>query len=245
MGLAFQIIGVLCVLFLLFIVIVAWVIKSKLSKALKSFEGAIGSTTPSLIHLTKRGSIEWSRAGEAKAIIEPLQKLGFTAVGNFEINEMAGVQLMAFTHSGHNAYAVVYEHPVAGVWVDIYSRYLDGQELKGCTYSNVHHPGSNQVDTQPNRKSVKVPHLDVDSLFARFINERPAYELEPVQPEKFAALFESAYADEMEWRKSRGGVTEDEVRRVAAATGRNVDDATVKEVQERMKQRMEEAPPAT
>jgi len=243
MGLFFQILGGLFILLILFVVVVVWVIKNKLQRALKAISSV--AKTPAQIHLTKLENIAWKRAAEAKATIEPLQKLGFTPVGNFAITEMAGVQLMAFTHAGHNAYAVVYEHPQAGVWAEIYSRYIDGQPLKGCTYSNVHHPGSNQIDTQPNRKSVKVPNLDVDALFTRFINERSAYELEPVQPDQFAVLFEKAYADEMEWRKNRGGTSEEEIRRVADATGRQVDDATVQEVKERMDRRMEDAPPAT
>ena len=245
MGFLFQVIGVLCLLFLLFIVVVILIIKSKLQKALQSFGGGGSANTPMTIHLVKRGAIEWNHPDDAKKMIEPLIKFGFTPIGDFEIREMAGTKLVALSHAGNNSYAVVYEHPIAGTWADIYCRYKEGQELKGCTYSNVHHAGAGQVDVQPNRKSVKIPNLDIDSLFQRFINERPAYELEAVDPDNFATLFEKSYADEMLWRKSRGGATEDEIRRVAAATGHEVDEEKVKIVQQRMQQRMEEAPPAT
>ena len=233
MGLLFQIIGVVCVLFFLLIVITLLVIRSKLRKALGAVQGP-GSKTPNRIHLARQDQLDWAKESAVKATLEPLQKLGFAPVGFFTLQEMPGVQFVALTHSAHNAYAVIYEHPVAGVWADIYTRYAEGQPLTVCTYSNVHHPGSNQLDTPPFRKSVKIPGLAIESLFERFINERPAYVFDPVQPENFAALFEKAYADEMDWRNSRGGPTEDEIRRVAAATGRQVDDATVKEARRRL-----------
>lgn len=234
MGLFFQIIGVLLVLFVLFILVAIWVIRSKLRGLAEALQSGGASNAPQCIHLERCDNPAWNNGGKVQSTLEPLKRLGFVPVGNFEVKETPGLQLVALTHPAHQAYAVVYEHPVAGVWADIYSRYAEGQPLKGCTYSNMHHPGSNQVDVQPNRKSVKVPNLEIDALFQRFIHERPAYELEPVQPERFVELFESAYADEMEWRKSRGGTTAGEIRRVAAASGRQIDDDTVAEVQRRL-----------
>jgi hypothetical protein len=241
MGVVFQIIGVLCVAFLILIVVTVMVIKHKLKKALGSFEGSV-TKTPSRIHLQRQDSITWDNEDQVKATLEPLQKNGFTGVGFFTLQEMP-VKMAALAHSGQQIYAVVYEHPAAGVWADIYSRYREGQPLKNCTYSNVHHAGADQLDTPPYRKSVKVPGLAIEALYQRFINERPAYELEAVQPDQFAALFEKAYADEMDWRNSRGGPTEEEIRRVAAATGRVVDDATVKEARRRLAP--QDAPPAS
>jgi hypothetical protein len=40
----------------------------------------------------------------------------------------------------------------------------------------------------------------------------------------FAARFEKAYADEMDWRNSRGGPTLDEIKRIAAEKGMEVED---------------------
>jgi hypothetical protein len=41
--------------------------------------------------------------------------------------------------------------------------------------------------------------------------------------------FEKAYADEMDWRAGRGGVTVDEVRRSAEATGRTFSEPQIQE----------------
>jgi len=242
MGLVLQIIGVVFVLFFVISVGTLLLLRSKLRKALRTFEPA-AVRTPNRIHLLREDELTWKKEAAVKATLAPLLNLGFTPLGYFTLDEMPDVQFAALAHPGNNAYAVVYEHSAAGVWTEIYSRYAEGQSLKVCTYSNIFHPASAQVDTPPFRKSVKVPGLDVESLFQRFINERPAYVIEPVQPENFAALFEKAYADEMDWRASRGGPTEAEIRRVAAATGRHVDDAMVKETRRRLAP--QDVPPTT
>ncbi len=244
MSLFFQIVGALCVIFVLLVFALLLYVRHKLIKLAGSLKSGTFKA-PKRITLVKQERVTWSNEGAVKKLLEPLQLLGFTPVGEYSLKETPGVQLAALTHAGQQIYAVVYEHDRGGVWADIYSRYKEGQPLKSCTYSNVHHPGSNQLDVPPFRKSVKVPNLEIDALYQRFISERPAYELEPVQPENFAALFEKAYADEMDWRDSRGGPTEDEIRRVAAATGRNVDDATVKEARRRLAPTPQETPPAS
>ncbi|MCY3021542.1 MAG: hypothetical protein NTW87_21215 [Planctomycetota bacterium] len=76
--------------------------------------------------------------------------------------------------------------------------------------------------------SVYRPGASAASLLDDFLAERPQGELEPVVADQFAATFENSYAEEMDWRNSRGGTTEDEIRRVAAATGMKPSDEAVK-----------------
>jgi len=174
--------------------------------------------TPSRIHLQRTEQMEWSKEAEVKATLAPLQNL-FTPLGYFTLQEMP-VKLAALTLSGQQVYAVVYEHPVAGVWAEIYSRYRDWPAAEDLHVFEHSASGADQMDTPPLRRAWKIPGLDIEALFQRFIHERPAYELEAVQPDQFPVLLKERTRTKMDWRNSRGGPTEEEIRRVAAATER-------------------------
>jgi len=49
----------------------------------------------------------------------------------------------------------------------------------------------------------------------------------PAVASEFREVFERAYADEMDWRLSRGGATEEEIRRMALASGEEYSDEQI------------------
>jgi hypothetical protein len=69
-------------------------------------------------------------------------------------------------------------------------------------------------------------------LYARFVRERPQRPLLEATAGEFRERFEKAYADEMDWRNARGGVTEEEIRAIALASGEHVDPETVARLRE-------------
>jgi len=58
--------------------------------------------------------------------------LGFTDTGSYLVPDLAALRLHALSKPDDFAYAVVYEHDAAGVWIDIVTRYQDGTSI---TYS--------------------------------------------------------------------------------------------------------------
>jgi hypothetical protein len=109
---------------------------------------------------------------------------------------------------------VVYEHPQAGVWMDLVSRYQDGTSV---TYSNT--AQGSGMDQRPGHSITREQGASPEAMFERLLRERPQRPLAPHTAESFQAVFEKAYADEMDWRNSRGGPTEEEVRAVLRQSG--------------------------
>ncbi|MCY3021543.1 MAG: hypothetical protein NTW87_21220 [Planctomycetota bacterium] len=118
MGLAVQIVVGLCFLLFFLVILVLWWLLPKL----RVLAGG-GGGTPSRIHLVAHVRSEWTDAAAANDILQTLHDAGFTDAGNFSITEMPDVKLQALVHQGSAVWAVIYEHPRVGVWVDLGSRY--------------------------------------------------------------------------------------------------------------------------
>src|SRR3954465_12708726 len=57
----------------------------------------------------------------------PLKFRGFEDVGSFQVASMPGVLLKILFHPATNVAAHVYEHPKAGSWTEMATRYTDGR----------------------------------------------------------------------------------------------------------------------
>jgi hypothetical protein len=108
-------------------------------------------------------------------------------------------------------YAAVYEHPVAGAWIDVYMRYDDRTSATFTTHA------STGLDERPGHPVVHLVGMDPRSLFEHAKSKRPAGALEPARPADAVATFERGYAESIAWRKGRG-ISRGEV--VAVATRR-------------------------
>lgn len=130
---------------------------------------------------------------------------------------------------------IVYEYPRAGIWLDLVTRYEDGTSV---TFSTS--PRGGTLDPRPGCEKVNEPGGEPGSLWKRFIAERPDRPRAEHTAENFVALFEKAYADEIDWRNSRGGPTREEIRRVAAQSGKQPSEEVVAATQERLAARARE-----
>jgi hypothetical protein len=194
-------------------------------------ESAASTSTPSRIHLDAVDAIEWRDEEANSALVEPLPELGFEDAGLYEIREIEGVRLHAWVNPDQAAIAVVYEHPAAGAWMDFVSRYDDGTRI---TFTNTAQGGS--LDHQPGHVVERRPGLDPRSLYQEFFEARPERSAIPVRADEFVAVFEKAYADEMDWRNGRGGPTEREIRAIAAESGFGDDDVLIGATRDRMQE---------
>jgi hypothetical protein len=62
-----------------------------------------------------------------------------------------------------------------------------------------------------------------------------------LDPGNFASKFETAYAEDMDWRARRGGVTKEEVRRQAAEDGKPYSEEVIHEATSQLKQKFAES----
>src|SRR5262249_46147320 len=168
---------------------------------------------PERVHLEK---IEEPRAGDPDPALEALRASGFADCGRYRVREVAGALLEALVHEGERTLAVLTHHPRAGTWLTLGCRYVGEGGLRRVSYTNATSPLIGVLDVPPDAVNVKMAGASAAELFARLRAERPAGTLEPVTPDTFAAAYERAYAEEMDWRL-RKGVSLAEVARVAEA----------------------------
>jgi hypothetical protein len=229
MGLLLQILGVIFLLIILFGVVVLLTIRSKLRGFVKELEGLAKTmaVAPSRIHLEKNAEAYWNDPERTFPLIEPLKSLGFEKAGSFHVEEIEGLQLEAWVNPAKSATAVVYEHPSAGIWVDIYTHFEHGTRIT-FTNSSV----GEGLEHAPGHDSRRFPSLGTRELFEKFLAERPDKPARPVSVETFAEVFERVYAEEQDWRNSRGGVTVEEIRAIGASSGDSYDDDVIEATHE-------------
>jgi hypothetical protein len=153
---------------------------------------------PDAIHLEPTSSAPWKDAAAMRMLTEPLRSRGFEDAGAFRVREMPGVSVQLMTHPGECMTAAIYEHPQAGTWFDIVTRYQNG---KAVTFTTAKPTG---LDPRPGFATIRAPGFGSAALFARSRSERPAGEMKPALADQARGEFEQAYADEMAWRKHRG-----------------------------------------
>lgn len=225
MLLFFQIVGgffvALILLILIAYVVIRWKIKRWFSNLADSMMGMAGGVPPFRIKLRKKSEIDdefdddddeeeefGDNAAKIKSLADELKALGFEKIDDYVIEEI-GTEMPAFVHRERGTYCVIYNHPFAGVWCDVVRMYADGTSW---TYANNEYHG---MDEPPGKTSQWFPKESLTELVRKFWDDSPSDGTVVVPNEEFAATFEKKYAQEMDWRIERGGVTEAEIRRIA------------------------------
>jgi hypothetical protein len=203
-------------------------LSSKMEDFVRNFNpGVMGlvSVPPMRIKLSPATVAEAAHPDDLERITLELQALGFQRGELFNMGDIGGV-CRAMFHPQHNLEAVVSDHLLLSVWVEFVAWFADGTEL---TYSNAQQPS--KLDPVPGHESRSFPGEQVAVLWERFKNDLPAKPRAAVDPKTFAERFEQAYRDEMDWRISRGGVTEDEIRRCGGTDDEGVNERLIQTVQ--------------
>jgi hypothetical protein len=173
---------------------------------------------PFRISLRPVASPDWNRADSIARCASEFEAVGYRPVGDFEVPELSGVGVRGFWHPKRLCYAALYEHPHAGVVADAVGLFRDRTML---TVSSTPETGLDRPERAPLVRLV----LDleqaggVQSLHDRLLEASGGRESIQTRPEQFVRAFVGAYAFEQDWRISRGGVTQAEVRRAAALGG--------------------------
>lgn len=150
----------------------------------------------------------------AAAVLAPLD---FQPAGVFEIAEVPGVRLSAWTSTTKGMHAAFCLHPQAGEWVDFVTIYQDG-----TTDTRTNAPMGAEIATPPGHTRSYRVGADVIELYQWALGARPRKPTRALTAENLVSDFETLYANEMAWREARGPVTEDEVRAMLAAIGQKI-----------------------
>jgi len=221
MDIMLKILGGLFILLIVLGVAAFFLIRYKIRKFVTGLKDAVENLdagglgdVPDTITLEKVESIHWRAPGNVDEAKRRLEAFGFASEGMFTIPEMPGLQVMGFVRPVDGTVAAVYEHPqLPDPIVDIVAKF-EGNE--GMTVSNAKQ--GHEMDHMPGERKFYLAGQSVEDLLEKFQHEMGLATSTPrrIAVGTFAEMFMKSYADEMSWRRSRGGATPEEVERVAA-----------------------------
>src|SRR5438876_3864564 len=133
---------------------------------------------------------------EAQRILGGLTREGFSPAGSFAVAEMGGLPIHFMVKPAESAVAAVYEHPKAGVWCDLFTRYQDGTSF---TFATSRMGGG--LEQRPGHPCVRASGLEPAAAYGRFVRERPMHAANSYNASEVPAVFADAYAEAMAWRK--------------------------------------------
>jgi hypothetical protein len=199
------------------------------------FREAMSSLVPPpRIHLVPTRKTQ-RHARDVAARARELEACGFAAIGVYRAEPMRGVVLSAFVHSDRSVCAVVYDHPM-GCFVDVIVKNEAGRGFTATTA-----PIGERLDQREGQEKVFDPGMAVPAMLEMVLQRRPSAPWQTWNEGNFVAKFEEAYARDMDWRAGRGGITSDEVRRFAEASGRRISDGDLQSVTHRLQRRFMES----
>jgi hypothetical protein len=146
-------------------------------------------------------------SAQARSILDALGKAGFEPAGDFLVQEMSRLLVRFMVRPADFVTAAVYEHPAAGVWIDLYTHYEDGTSF---TFSTARLGGG--LDPRPGHPVERRPGLSPAALLAAFLTMRSGGTMKAVSTATVAEAFAVVYAESAAWRK-RHGLSAEEVEK--------------------------------
>jgi hypothetical protein len=216
-------------------------LRSRFKKLARTIEASVDSSgeaqgqtwnaTPTRIHLRRLEKYDWKDARKVENAVRAFNEAGFTEVGIFAVQEIP-FHVYSFVHPAEGLRGVVYEHPMIGVCADAIFVADDGTTV---TVANA--PTGNNLDHLPGHDKVYLPpETPVEDLIARARQEDRGKAPGRVSVESWQQDFEDIYAEEMDWRNGRGGVTKTEIHRIAAHGGHVLSEDDLDDFREKTRQ---------
>lgn len=177
-----------------------------------------GGIPPFRIHLEPNAAPGWNDRPRMKSATADFESIGYARVEDFDIREMDEVRFRAMWNRESGTWVALYDHPESGMWADAFQDFRDGTSVTVTTAAET------GMDRPLHSRLFRVDAEVGDEGVARRIHERLVHEaigFEPnvCPPEAFSEVYAEIYAQEMDWRIARGGVTRAEIERVAALSG--------------------------
>lgn len=163
---------------------------------------------PDTIHLERVTNPEWKDAAAMEALARPLRTKGFGDCGVYSVDKMPRVKVWILFQEQTWVAAHLYEHPKAGIWPELVTRYRNGSSCSITTRpaTGIQMPGWITI--------IRSPEAPTDQLYDRLLRERNADGIEHVTSGDAARAFEAAYARQMIAMKNKG-ISPEEVAVVA------------------------------
>jgi len=174
----------------------------------KSIGKAALSKQPDNIQLTPTDPSKLRNAARVEAVAAEFRRAGFESAGLFIIPEMPGLSLQLLANRSESMGVAIYDHPVVGVFFDVFSRYTDGGS---CTHTTAPATG---LKRREDMRVFNCPGASPATLLERARRERSSAGLKSCTATTVGPEFVAAYAEQMAWMKQRG-ISRSEVVKVA------------------------------
>lgn len=205
--------------------------RKKIVVAVQQAAAAAMGGQPRRITLRREDEPVWNAGAEVETRRREFEGLGFEWVGDFDVEEMCGLQLAALLDGERRLIAVVYDHLEAGVFCDVVVCYDDDTTLTVTSSPEV-----GQLEPMPGHPKIVDPAGSPSALVARLESESEPKTRRPTSASEFRTVFEEAYAQEIDWRNAKGGPDEQEISRIAAKMEDEVAPEHVAQVREALKE---------
>jgi len=220
MELFLQILGGIVLSIILLIVFFIVFIRLKFGKV--SQLDSANQSVPLIIHLNEDPIPDWLENKNARKFEQALHDLGFTDGKAYTVYEMEGYQLKSYFNSPYTA--VVYNHEIAGNWLDIVAETTEGYEY---TVSNT--PMGEAINCRPETERHVIRNTDVSGLFAKIQERVGSQHCINADAGNFRIYFESIYKKDMSWKHRNGGISFEEFVNTARETNKKYSDKIIKE----------------
>jgi hypothetical protein len=181
------------------------------------------------INLSPVDEPDWSDKKKITDLRYSLQQKGFESAGDYECREIPSLILAGFVHPSEQTAGLIYDHPIHGIWVDVFVQYKDGGSL---TVTNAR--AGHELDPMPHHQKIYCKGSSVDELLEKTLAGTKTAVRASIAKEAFASYVEAQYQKEMRWRFDRGGATHLEVLRVAEEMGQSQDSERLQKVTQQM-----------
>jgi hypothetical protein len=182
---------------------------------------------PCRVTLEPEVNPQWRSAGVATGFINELRALGFQDVGSFQVPELGGLLIHALYHPQDPAYAVVYDHQKVDPTMDISREFADGTSVTATNTTM-----GETLDRRPGTSGHWLGKVPARQLFEAIKTHPTNVAIASHSSTDFVAHFQKAYAESMNWRLKKGGVSRDEIRGQAEQNGQTLTDEQLTEVWE-------------
>jgi hypothetical protein len=165
-----------------------------------------GDRVPNEIHLIPATMVMWKDEDKWREAYNALESHGFRHVGNYRVEEIS-VDVQFLVSDKNCALACIYNHPSAGVFMDIVTRYEDGSSV---TFANREASG---LDQHPQLQNRFLGDISPNDLVEKAFAERPGIPMRSIREEEIVPDFCRVWKEYKEWRNKRG-TTAEEVERI-------------------------------
>src|ERR1051326_8158870 len=152
---------------------------------------------PDFVNLTRDEFPKFTNSAGVDELKNPLLAAGFEYVGTFNVDKMPGVKVVMLVKLSDYVTAHIYEHPKAGIWIELVTRYHDGSSHTLTTLP------STGLQSPPFLQTIRAVKGPATSLVQQLIAGRHNGDMKRVDTSDAVNEFEQNYAKYILWQKNK------------------------------------------